>query len=73
MLVAMAVFVVNDTLFKLAAAHMPTGEAIFLRGVFAPLLLRDRLLPAACAGRCRTLSRRGCCARLRTSARPCSS
>jgi drug/metabolite transporter (DMT)-like permease len=34
MLAAMAVFVVNDTLVKLAAAHLPTGEAIFLRGVF---------------------------------------
>ena len=34
MLVAMAVFVLNDTLMKLAAAHLPTGEAIFLRGVF---------------------------------------
>ena len=33
MLVAMAVFVLNDTLMKLAAAHLPTGEAIFLRGV----------------------------------------
>ena len=34
MLAAMAVFVLNDTLIKIAAAHMPTGEAIFLRGVF---------------------------------------
>ena len=34
MLAAMAVFVLNDTLMKLAAAHFPTGEAIFLRGVF---------------------------------------
>ena len=34
MLAAMAVFVVNDTLVKLAAAHIPTGEAIFVRGVF---------------------------------------
>ena len=38
MLAAMAVFVVNDTLMKLAAAHMPTGEAIFLRGVFTTAL-----------------------------------
>ena len=34
MLAAMAVFVVNDTQVKLAAAHLPTGEAIFLRGLF---------------------------------------
>ncbi len=34
MLAAMAVFVLNDTLIKLAAAHIPTGEAIFVRGVF---------------------------------------
>ena len=30
----MAVFVVNDTLMKIAAGHLPTGEAIFLRGLF---------------------------------------
>lgn len=34
MLAAMAVFVLNDTLVKLAASHIPTGEAIFVRGVF---------------------------------------
>jgi drug/metabolite transporter (DMT)-like permease len=34
MLAAMAVFVLNDTLIKLAASHIPTGEAIFVRGVF---------------------------------------
>jgi drug/metabolite transporter (DMT)-like permease len=34
MLAAMAVFVLNDTLIKLAAAHVPTGEAIFVRGIF---------------------------------------
>lgn len=34
MLAAMAVFVLNDTLVKLAAAHVPTGEAIFVRGLF---------------------------------------
>jgi drug/metabolite transporter (DMT)-like permease len=34
MLAAMAVFVLNDTLMKLAASHIPTGEAIFVRGVF---------------------------------------
>ena len=38
MLAAMAVFVFNDTLVKLAAAHIPTGEAIFVRGVFSTTL-----------------------------------
>ena len=38
MLAAMAVFVFNDTLVKLAAAHIPTGEAIFVRGVFSTSL-----------------------------------
>src|SRR2546423_6006845 len=33
MLASMAVFVVNDTLMKIAAGHLPTGEAIFLRGL----------------------------------------
>jgi drug/metabolite transporter (DMT)-like permease len=38
MLAAMAVFVVNDTLIKFAAASLPTGETIFIRGVFMALL-----------------------------------
>ena len=33
MLLAMAVFVVNDTLMKIAAGHLPIGEAIFMRGL----------------------------------------
>ncbi len=38
MLASMAVFTVNDALFKLAAQSLPTGEAIFLRGVFTTAL-----------------------------------
>src|SRR5262245_19229052 len=38
MLAAMGSLIVNDTFLKLAAAELPTGEAIFLRGVFATLL-----------------------------------
>ena len=38
MLASMAVFVVNDTLMKLAAGHLPTGEAIFLRGLLTTAL-----------------------------------
>jgi drug/metabolite transporter (DMT)-like permease len=38
MLASMAVFVVNDTLVKIAASSLPTGEAIFVRGVFTVAL-----------------------------------
>jgi drug/metabolite transporter (DMT)-like permease len=38
MLLAMAVFVVNDTLMKVAAGQLPTGEAIFVRGLFTTAL-----------------------------------
>lgn len=34
MLASMAVFVVNDTLVKIAAGNLPTGETIFVRGLF---------------------------------------
>ena len=37
MLAAMAVFVVNDSLLKIAAETLPTGEAIFLRGLFTTI------------------------------------
>jgi drug/metabolite transporter (DMT)-like permease len=37
MLAAMAVFVFNDTLVKIAAASLPTGEAIFVRGLFVTM------------------------------------
>jgi drug/metabolite transporter (DMT)-like permease len=38
MLAAMGSLIFNDAFLKLAAATLPTGEAIFLRGVFATLL-----------------------------------
>lgn len=38
MLAAMGSLIVNDGFLKLAAAELPTGEAIFLRGLFATLL-----------------------------------
>lgn len=38
MLGAMAAFVLNDALVKLAAVAMPMGEVIFLRGIFTVLL-----------------------------------
>ena len=37
MLASTAVFVLNDTLLKIATEALPTGEAIFLRGLFTTL------------------------------------
>ena len=39
MLFSTASFIFNDTLMKLAAARMPVGEAIFLRGLLASVLV----------------------------------
>jgi drug/metabolite transporter (DMT)-like permease len=39
MCIAMALFIVNDTLVKLAAAELPTHQILFLRGLMATLLL----------------------------------
>ena len=38
MLAAMGSLIVNDCFLKIAAGELPTGEAIFLRGLFATLL-----------------------------------
>jgi drug/metabolite transporter (DMT)-like permease len=38
MLAAMGSLIVNDVFIKVAAAELPTGETIFLRGVFTTLL-----------------------------------
>lgn len=38
-LAGMAAFTVGDTLMKLAAAELPTGQTIALRGVFASLMM----------------------------------
>lgn len=38
MLAAMGSLIVNDAFIKLAAAELPTGQAIFLRGLFTTLL-----------------------------------
>lgn len=38
MLAAMGSLIVNDCFLKMAAQELPTGEAIFLRGLFATLL-----------------------------------
>ena len=45
MLAAMAAFVINDAMMKVAAADLPTGQVIFLRGlIMVPALaaLPDR-------------------------------
>jgi drug/metabolite transporter (DMT)-like permease len=43
MLAATAAFVVNDTLLKIAAEALPTGEAIFLRGLLTTLFCASLL------------------------------
>lgn len=48
MLAAMGAFIVNDAFMKLASAELPTGQAIFLRGMLATLLCAG--LVAATAG-----------------------
>jgi drug/metabolite transporter (DMT)-like permease len=44
MMAAMASLIVSDAMMKLAAVELPTGEAIFLRGLVASLLLAGLLL-----------------------------
>jgi drug/metabolite transporter (DMT)-like permease len=44
MITAMAAFVVNDTLLKIAAASLPTGEVIFIRGLFTTALCGGLIL-----------------------------
>jgi drug/metabolite transporter (DMT)-like permease len=46
MCAAMALFVVNDTLVKLAAASLPTHQILFVRGVFASALICTALVVA---------------------------
>jgi drug/metabolite transporter (DMT)-like permease len=47
MLVAMAAFVSGDALMKLASASLPTGEAIFIRGLVASTLVWVAVLTSA--------------------------
>jgi drug/metabolite transporter (DMT)-like permease len=44
MCAAMALFVVNDTLVKLAAVSLPTHQILFVRGVFASVLICAALI-----------------------------
>src|SRR5437868_5160809 len=50
MLAATAVFVVNDTLLKIAAEALPTGEAIFLRGLLTTLFCASLLFSLGTPG-----------------------
>ena len=72
MLASMAVFVINDLLMKIAAGHLPTGEAIFLRGGCLQLLWAPSLLSPAvsCATSDRRFLRPCCGAPSPTSAAP---
>ena len=47
MLAAMAAFVVNDAMMKLAAADLPTGQVIFLRGLIIVPVLAALMLASA--------------------------
>ncbi len=61
MVAAMATFVVNDALVKLAAAHFPTGQLLALRGVVS---VASALALVAALGHqrsCRWCSRARCC------------
>ena len=44
MIASMAALIANDALIKLAAAELPTGEVIFLRGLLATLFLAGLVL-----------------------------
>ena len=54
MIVSQAAFVASDCLVKLAAAQMPTGEIMFLRGIIASLCL---LALIAALGQTRAITR----------------
>jgi drug/metabolite transporter (DMT)-like permease len=63
MLAAMGSLIVNDAFIKLAAAELPTGQAIFVRGVFTTLLCAGMVLVTAGAGALRGIGARGVPAR----------
>lgn len=44
MLASMAALIANDALIKIAAGSLPTGEVIFLRGLFATIILAGLVL-----------------------------
>src|SRR5437763_7706259 len=50
MLASTAVFVLNDTLLKIATEALPTGEAIFLRGLFTTLFCASLVVGSGSLG-----------------------
>jgi drug/metabolite transporter (DMT)-like permease len=63
MLAAMAAFVVNDAMMKLASAELPTGELIFLRGLMIIPVLGALAAATAAPGTMRTFRHPGILAR----------
>jgi len=63
MLAAMAAFVVNDAMMKLAAADLPTGQVIFLRGLIIVPVLAALMLTSATPATLEMLRRPGILAR----------
>ena len=63
MLAAMAAFVVNDAMMKLAAADLPTGQVIFLRGLIVVPALGALMLASATPATLGLLRRPGILAR----------
>ena len=59
MLAAMAAFVVNDAMMKLAAADLPTGQVIFLRGLIIVPVLAALMLASATPATLEMLRRPG--------------
>jgi drug/metabolite transporter (DMT)-like permease len=63
MLAAMAAFVVNDAMMKLAATDLPTGQVIFLRGLIIVPVLAALMLASATRTTLEMLCRPGILAR----------
>jgi drug/metabolite transporter (DMT)-like permease len=63
MLAAMAAFVVNDAMMKLAATDLPTGQVIFLRGLMIVPVLAALMLASATPATLEMLHRPGILAR----------
>ena len=63
MLAAMAAFVVNDAMMKLAATDLPTGQVIFLRGLIIVPVLAALMLASATSTTLEMLCRPGILAR----------
>lgn len=57
MLAAMALFILNDTLIKLAGAHLPLGQMIFLRGLMASAMVLAWAWLSGVLGQWRRLAR----------------